>query len=451
MSDKKIRRTSWCGACLWVAVILLGMLSGCDQSASPTNGSSPTPIEETTATDADPLSSQPVEAVTTLLKAFQDGEAGVIWDLLPPRHHVELNKLMREFAAKMDREVWKRLFVVARRIVEILRDKRELIVGNPELKFPSVSKLKLPSVNKRLLSENYSGLLALLLLIVDSELSDLDKLRNFDGKTFFSGTGTRFLKQLVTLSANDPNDPFRKGFDAKVRLVHIDGTKATIGLMMDGTFVMTRQAVDEKQNETQMEMQQIDGVWFVTEFDYGLRLMYKDGREMVAGIPDDAIRKNRTALLKLLQTVEEDLDRIELAKTSNEFVQSLALAQVRLNQLLSAGIDQESGTGSEAEPVPRGRTVTVVVKGEMDKATRQRVLDRLKNLKRQGERSRVTGGQGLMTVIIPTDRFLQDVIDAIDFGVVGDVDEVERQVIVILKPEPKPKPATRVKQDDSGT
>lgn len=75
----------------------------------------------------------------------------------------------------------------------------------------------------------------------------------------------------------------------------------------------------------------------------------------------------------------------------------------------------------------------------------------MKNLKRQGGRSRVTGGQGLMTVIIPTDRFLQDVIDAIDFGVVGDVDEVERQVIVILKPEPKPKPATRVKQDDSGT
>jgi len=450
MSDKKIRRKSWCGDCLWVAIILLGMLSGCDQSASPTNGSSPTPIEATTANDADPLS-QPDEAVRTLLKAFQAGEAGVIWDLLPPRHHVEIDKFMREFAAKMDREVWKRLFVVARRIVEILRNKRDLIVGNPELKLPSASKLKLLSVNKRLLSENYSGLLALLLLIIDSELSDLDKLRDFDGKTFFSGTGTRFLKQLVALSAKYPNDPFRQGFDAKVRLVHIDGTKATIGLMMTGTFVMTRQAVDEKQNETQMEVRQIDGVWFVAELDYGLRKMYTDGREMVAGIPDDAIRKNRTALLKLLQTVEEDLDRIELAKTSNEFLQSLALAQVRLNQLLSAGIDQESGTGSEAEPVPRGRTVTVVVKGEMDTATRQRVLDRLKNLKRQGGTSRVTGGQGLMTVIIPTDRFLQDVIDTIDFGVVDDVDEVERQLTVILKPEPKPKPATRVKQDGSGT
>ena len=450
MRDKLIRRKSWCGACLWVAVILLGMLSGCDRSASPTNDSPPTPIEATTATDADPLS-QPDEAVRTLLKAFQDGEAGVIWDSLPPRHHVEINEFVREFAAKMDREVWERLFVVARRIVEVLRNKRDLIVGNPELKLPSVNKLKLPSVNKRLLTENYSGMLVLLLLIVDSELSDLDKLRNFDGKTFFSGTGTRFLKQLVALSAKDPNDPFRKGFDAKVRLVHIDGTKATIGLMMTGTFVMTQQAVDEKQSETQMEVRQIDGVWFVTEFDYGLRMMYQDGREMLAGISDDAIRKNRSALLKLLKTVEEDLDRIELAKTSNQFVQALALAQVRLNQLVSAGIQQESVTGSEAEPVPRGRTVTVVVKGEMDKATRQRILDRLENLKRAGGTSRVTDGEGLMTVIIPTDRFLQDVVDAIDFGLVGDVDEVERQLTVILKPKPKPEPATRVKQDSSGT
>jgi hypothetical protein len=92
--------------------------------------------------------------------------------------------------------------------------------------------------------------------------------------------------------------------------------------------------------------------------------------------------------------------------------------------------------------------VTVVVKGEMDKAARQRVLDRLETLKRAGEKTRVTDGQGLMKIIIPTDRFLQEVVDAIDFGSVGDVDEVERQLTVILKP--KPKPAKKAKQDSSG-
>lgn len=440
MWDQSTSRKSRCGSCLWVAAILLGMLSGCNRPATPASSPAPAPIAETIATDTDPLSPQPDEAIRRLLKAFQTGEAGVIWDSLPPPHHVQINEFVREFATKMDREVWERLFVVARRIIEVLRDKRDLIVGNPEF--------KLPSVNKRLLTENYGEMIALLQLIVDSELSDLDKLRTFDGKTFFAETGTRFLKQLVALSAKDPNDPFRKGFDAKVRLVKIDGTQATIGLMMTGTFVMTRQAIDEEQRETQMPVRKIDGVWFVADLDYGLRKMYQDGREMLAAIPDDAIRKNRGPLIKLLQTVEEDLDRIALAKTGREFVLALGLAQVRLNQLVAEGIQQSNGTGPSDEPAPRGRTVTVVVKGEMDKAARQRVLDRLETLKRAGEKTRVTDGQGLMKIIIPTDRFLQEVVDAIDFGSVGDVDEVERQLTVILKP--KPKPAKKAKQDSSG-
>jgi hypothetical protein len=44
-----------------------------------------------------------------------------------------------------------------------------------------------------------------------------------------------------------------------------------------------------------------------------------------------------------------------------------------------------------------------------------------------------------MRIIIPTDRFLQEVVDTIDFGSVGDVDEVERRLTVTLKPQPKKK------------
>ena len=334
------------------------------------------------------------------------------------RISVSFSLNLRFSANSVLRKVWERVFVVARRIIKVLRDKQKLIIGNPDLKFASV--------NKRLFSENWGAVMTLLQLLVDSELADLDKLRAFDGEMFFSGTGTRFLKQLVALSAKDPNDPFRKGFDAKVRLVKIDGTEATIGLMMSGTFVMTQQAVDEKPNETQMKVHQVDGVWIVEEFDYGLTKLYVDGRAMVAAIPNDAIRDNRGPLIKLLETVEEDLGRVELAKTRKELTQALVLAQLRVSQLLSAGTQEETGTETTGDSAPRGRTVTVVVKGEMDKATRQQVLGRLESLKRPGGTPRVIDGKGLVTIIIPTDQFLQDVVDAIDFGLVDAVDEVER-------------------------
>ena len=426
MSDQLTSRPIWFGVYLPMTVVVLGILSGCDSTASPENDSPVTPTSATTSADPDSPSSRPDESVRVLLKAIQDGEAGAIWDSLPNRHHVEINEIIRGFAVKMDRKVWERVFVVARRIIKVLRDKQKLIIGNPDLKFASV--------NKRLFSENWGAVMTLLQLLVDSELADLDKLRAFDGEMFFSGTGTRFLKQLVALSAKDPNDPFRKGFDAKVRLVKIDGTEATIGLMMSGTFVMTQQAVDEKPNETQMKVHQVDGVWIVEEFDYGLTKLYVDGRAMVAAIPNDAIRDNRGPLIKLLETVEEDLGRVELAKTRKELTQALVLAQLRVSQLLSAGTPEETGTETTGDSAPRGRTVTVVVKGEMDKATRQQVLGRLESLKRPGGTPRVIDGKGLVTIIIPTDQFLQDVVDAIDFGLVDAVDEVERRLTVTVKP-----------------
>ncbi len=431
-----ISRESWCGVFLTMTFVLFGLLSGCDRTASSKNDSPGTPTA-TTALGADSLS-RPDEAVRVFLRAFQIGEGGAIWDSLPERHHVEINEIIRGFAAKMDPQVWERAFVVARRIVEVLRDKRNVIFGD--------SQLKVKSINRRLFSENWDEVIVLLKSLVDSELGDLDKLRAFDGKKFFSGTGTRFLKQLVALSAKDPNDPFRKGFDAKVRLVTIDGSEATIGLTMSGTFVMTQEAVDVKPKETQMKVHQVDGVWIVAELDYGLTKLYEDGRAMLAGIPDEAIRNNRGPLIKLLKTVEEDLDRIELAKTNKELTQALVLAQLRISQLVSAGTQEDPGAETADGSTPRGRTVTVVVKGEMDKATRQRVLDRLESLKRADGTPKVTDGKGLVTVIIPTDRFLQDVVDAIDFGLVGDIDEVERRFTVTVKP----KPVKKAKQGSSG-
>ena len=440
MRDPSTSQHTWFRFFVPMTIVVLGMLSGCDPTPSTESDSSITPISTTGDATSGSLSSRPDESVRVFLKAFRDGEAGVIWDSLPNRHHVEINEIIRGFAGKMDQKIWERVFVVAQRIIKVLRDKRKLIIGNPDLKFAAV--------NKRLFSENWDEMMALLQLVVDSELADLDKLRTFDGKTFFYGTGTRFLKKLVSLSAKDPNDPFRKGFDAKVRLVSLEGTEAKIGLMMSGTFVMTQQAINEKPKETQMKVHQVDGVWIVEELDYGLSKLYADGRAMLGGIPDNAIRDNRGPLIKLLETVEEDLGRIELAKTSKELTQALVLAQLRVSQLLSANTQEEAGAESTGDSVPLGRTVTVVVRGEMNKATRQRVLDLLESLKRPGGTPRVLDGKGLVTVIIPTDRFLQDVVDAIDFGSVGDIDEVERRLTVTVKPTPEqPKKA---KPDSSG-
>ena len=79
-----------------------------------------------------------------------------------------------------------------------------------------------------------------------------------------------------------------------------------------------------------------------------------------------------------------------------------------------------------------GRTVTVVLVGNLDDARRQTLVDRLIKITAARGKPRVTVDGKTTKVILPTQRFLQDVVDGVDFGKVGDVDEVERTLTVTV-------------------
>ena len=72
------------------------------------------------------------------------------------------------------------------------------------------------------------------------------------------------------------------------------------------------------------------------------------------------------------------------------------------------------------------------VVGDLDDARRQTLVDRLIKITAARGKPRVTVDGKTTKVILPTQRFLQDVVDGVDFGKVGDVDEVERTLTVTV-------------------
>ena len=370
----------------------------------------------------------PDKAIRSMLTGLSQGEVGVLWDSLPSRYQDEVDAIVREFAGRMDEEVWQNTVKLIKRILAVLRVKRTLILDNPSFK-PK-------GVNMRLVSENWDELIDLLEGLVDSELSDISEMRNFDGDKFFSGSGTKAFKQLAALSAKDPNDPFRKGFDADIQLVSIDGDDATISLTMGQTFVMTQQAVDNKTPRVPVELRRLDGKWMVKELERGLVDLFKDAHALLESIPEDAISSNRERLLKMIKSIDEDLDRIQLAKTRTQFNQGIGLAFVRLNQLISEG----TGAQPAEKPRPMGRVVTVILAGTLDDAQRKMLVEKLVKIAAATGKPRVTTEGKTTKVVLPTQRFLQEVVDGVDFGTVGAVDEVERTLTVTLTPESKKAP-----------
>jgi len=411
----------------WILVIGLAIASatGCGDSAPQGAAQNSRPADVAPET-VDGLA--PDVAIRTTLTALSQGEVGVFWDSFPSRYQDEVNGIVREFASRMDEEVWEKTIKLAKRILDVLRTKRALILDNPSFK-PK-------GVNMRLVAEHWDELIDLVEGLVDSELSDISAMRKFDGDKFFSGAGTTAFKQLAALSAKDPNDPFRKGFDADIQLVSINGDTATISLTMGQTFVMTQQAVDKEASRVPVELQRLDGKWMVKVLEKGLVEMFKDARDLLQSIPEDAISSNRKRLLEMIQSIDEDLNRIELAKTRTQFNQGIGLAFVRLNQLISQGNVAESSD----DPKPMGRVVTVILVGELDDSRRKTLVERLLKISKARGKPRVTTEGETTKVVIPTQRFLQEVVDGVDFGTVGAVDEVERTVTVTLTPESKKAP-----------
>ena len=69
----------------------------------------------------------PESFVTTPLKALEEKNPKLIWDMLPASYQKDLNGLVQTFAKEMDAELWDAGFELVGGIGELLTEKKELI------------------------------------------------------------------------------------------------------------------------------------------------------------------------------------------------------------------------------------------------------------------------------------------------------------------------------------
>ena len=75
-----------------------------------------------------PAAEDPSLAVRRVLQGVQDGQASAIWAFLPSRYQKQINALGRNLADKMDAKIWNRTFVSLKRLVDIARTKKGLLI-----------------------------------------------------------------------------------------------------------------------------------------------------------------------------------------------------------------------------------------------------------------------------------------------------------------------------------
>ena len=306
----------------------------------------------------------PESFVTTPLKALEEKNPKLIWDMLPASYQNDLNGLVQTFAKEMDAELWDAGFELVGGIGELLTEKKELIA---EMLSEMDESGEVP------MSVITSGLEmagTLLDKLTKSDLGSLNKLRTVDLGNVADTFG-RDLMKLIEDSAKAAGeaDPF--GLEMlrgiKVEVVSEDGNSATIkvsGLPEASDFgaltglpsalppglpglpdlgeLPFADFTDFENGE--LEVVKIEGKWIPKEIADGWEDAMSDAKGGMSGVGEMADEDKQMAL-GVIKAINGSLTGIKKAKTPEQF--QMALMQAAMGAMMGAG---GGGFGEFPEP-----------------------------------------------------------------------------------------------------
>jgi uncharacterized protein YfaT (DUF1175 family) len=418
---------------LLVVFMGLFLLAGCRDSKSPPEAK---PAQSTAEESVEPTVLQdgipgtPEAAIRQMMEGLKANRPVVIWQAMPKPFQQEINGLVREFAKKMDPQLWKKSFTTWEKLARLLAEKKSAILSHPEL-------ANLSSAERQRLEQHWDGLVELLTILVHSELGDLAQLESFEMGRFLEQTGGRWLTQLAALSESLGQDSL-SGMLAGLtpKTLKLNGDKATMGWMTEGSPVPV----------SQFYLIHVDGRWVPSGWVAAWERI-REWRGKVRQTTAESFTLQSGEKLKTLAQAERILDALLATKTAEELHQTLAkeLSEPTVGELaaivrtLSGGTKAvpESAVPPPAGVVPQSPTdagsVTLIVSGATEPGDEDLIFDAL-NAALPGDVDVQFDGTptGLKVIVGPVGD-LEEFRKGLTFGTITKMDAKQRIVHIDMK------------------
>ncbi len=244
-------------------------------------------------------SAGPDAIVQDLAKSLDEGHPEALWDALPASYQTDINEVIGLFAANMDKDVYNKGFQVADKLVSVLKNKKQFILGHPMIAGMSQGRLN---------DETYDAVISTLETYTTSEISTLDGMKNLNVRSFLTKTGGNAAKDIKTLSelSNSEAVPFEKLQDIEVNLVSHSGEKATISV----------KAGDETE---EVELVMVEGKWVPAKMASGWKDGVAEAKTKMTELSSQMSGEQKTQALMSMDMALAALGQFEAASTQEEF------------------------------------------------------------------------------------------------------------------------------------
>jgi len=252
----------------------------------------------------------PEAAVKAQNQALANGRIDLLWQTLPPSYRSQVADLVHTLGESMDKEIWNGGFGVAQKLIALLRDKKDFIVGS---KFAEQAPIDSAEV-----AEEWDVIVGVFDTIVNSELSDLDKVKTLDMDSFLTGTGVKVHTQLLKLVPLSPDPEMTKMLQdlrsATYAVESNDGETAVVN------FNLPMQVEGETTTAT---MRKVDGYWVPAEMAQELPSSIAMAKSQLAEMQGEQLAGAKPQILGVLAMAGGVLDRLQAAESQEAFDQVL--------------------------------------------------------------------------------------------------------------------------------
>ena len=322
----------------------------------------------------------PESLVTTPIKALEENNPKLIWEMLPASYQKDLNGLVQTFANEMDAELWDAGFELVGGVGELLRMKKDLVAeAISQIGFDDVDLIsgEVTMGGDGPTPELISGLETvgtLLEKLAKSDFGAMAKVKTIDLGQVADTLGRDMMTILEDAGkAAGETDPF--GLEQlrgiKVEVVSEDGDNATIkvrglpeipdlgsltelpgglppglpGLPDMGEIPFAN--FSEFENG-ELEVVKVDGKWIPKELAEGWTEVVSVAKEELQGGLDIPVTEKRQALA-VINGIQKGLNTAKKAKTPQQFQMALMGAMLGVAGAAAGGAGDEVSPAQKAE------------------------------------------------------------------------------------------------------
>jgi hypothetical protein len=268
-----------------VSLILVVTL-GCARTADST-GNKPT------------IPDSPDGTVLAVAEALQNNHAEVLWTVLPFFNDTATTEIYTTFAGKMDPALYDRAFAIVIRAVEVLDDRKDIILASETFKSTGADadEIRTALSNTQVFTETLKA----------SEIATLEGLGSVDWEQFLATTGNAMLKHAAAIETEGEEDLYSELASLKVETVTLTDDRATLRISSDN------------QEPEDVEMAKVEGKWVPAELADEWAKGMDEARQGLAEMTPETMAEQKTQIMMFFGMADALIEQIATLHTPEEF------------------------------------------------------------------------------------------------------------------------------------